>query len=97
MKKSNIKIDKEHLLRYHFLNYCRYCLVSMLEYANEKNLSSTVINFKSENDGLLFKEYCDNDGKNTEEWLTNNGYKDVLYESYYKHLFFSLLVDFCNY
>ncbi len=69
----------------------------MLEYSDEKKLSNTFIDFKCENDRMLFKEYCDNNGKNTEGWLKNNGYKDVLYESYYKYLFFSLIGGFCNY
>ena len=97
MKKSKIKIDKEHLPRYYFLNYCRYCLVSMLEYADEKKLSHAFIDFKDENEKVLFKEYCDSDVKNMAQWLVDNGHKHILYELCYKHLFFSLIVDFSNY
>ena len=96
MKKSKIKINEEHFPRHIFLTYCRNCLFNMLEYADKEQLSSAKIDLKSEDEKLQFESFC----KNTESmlsWLDSKGHKDTLYNLYYKHLFFSLIVDFSNY
>lgn len=85
---SNNKFSREDS----FLNYCRNCLHNILLYADEKNLVTDCIKLKSEEE-LIELEKSDD----AQQWLINNGYKAEMYYLYYKHLFFSLLVDFSNY
>lgn len=96
-KKENLKISEEFLPFHDFLNYCRVCFLSMIEYADKKHLSKEAINYKSDTDRMAFDGICKNQNKDAEQWLIDNGYKDVVFNFYFKHLFFSLLVDFCNY
>ena len=94
-KKENLKISEEFVPFYDFLNYCRACFLSIIEYVDKNHLSDEPINYKSDKDRVIFEDVCKD--KDAEQWLINNGYKDVLFNFYFKHLFFSLLVDFCNY
>lgn len=96
-KKENLKISQEFLPFYDFLNYCRFCFLDMLEYADKKHLSMEAINYKSDADRMAFENICKNQKQNLDQWLLDNGYKKVAFNFYFKHLFFSLLVDFCNY
>lgn len=93
--KETIKISEEFLPFYDFLNYCRACFLSIIEYVDKNHLSVEPINYKSDKDRVIFEDVCKD--KDAEQWLINNGYKDVVFNFYFKHLFFSLLVDFCNY
>lgn len=93
--KETIKISEEFLPFYDFLNYCRACFLSIIEYVDKNHLSVEPINYKSDKDRVIFEDVCK--GKDAEQWLIDNGYKDVVFNFYFKHLFFSLLVDFCNY
>lgn len=94
---SKAKTKEEFLLSHDFLIYCKMCISSMIEYADRKSLVRESINFKSNNDRIAFENFCKDKDNNAEQWLMDNGYKDVMYSVYYKHLFFSLLVDFANY
>ncbi len=96
-KKENLKISEEFLPFHDFLNYCRICFSSMIEYADKKHLSKESINYKSDTDKMAFESICKNQNKDVDQWLIDNGYKDTVFNFYFKHLFFSLLVDFCNY
>lgn len=96
-KKENLKISEEFLPFHDFLNYCRICFSDMLKYADKKHLSKEAINYKSNKDRITFEEICKNQNMDAEQWLIDNGYKDVVFNFYFKHLFFSLLVDFSNY
>lgn len=96
-KKETLKISEEFLPFHDFLNYCRVCFSSIIEYADKKHLSKEAINYKSDTDRMAFDCICKNQNKDVDQWLINNGYKDVVFNFYFKHLFFSLLVDFCNY
>ena len=93
--KETIKISEEFLPFYDFLNYCRACFLSIIEYVDKNHLSVEPINYKSDKDRVIFEDVCK--GKDAEQWLIDNGYKDVVFNFYFKHLFFSLLVDFWNY
>lgn len=95
--KNNPKINDEFLPTHDFLNYCRTCLISIIEYADNNTLVKEAINYKSDTDQKAFETIRDNSDNNAEQWLIDNGYEDVVYAYYYKHLFFSLLVDFSNY
>lgn len=95
--KKNLKSSEEFLSFHKFLDYCYICFWDMLKYADKKHLSNEAINFKSDKDRITFEEICKNQNKNTDQWLIDNGYKDVVFNFYFKHLFFSLLVDFSNY
>ena len=95
--KNILKIKEDFLSAHNFLNHCRMCLISMIEYADNNRLVGESINFKSDNDKIAFENLCKNKDNNTEQWLMDNGFKDVMYSFYYKHLFFSLIVDFSNY
>ncbi|MBD5116854.1 MAG: hypothetical protein HDT48_05015 [Ruminococcaceae bacterium] len=90
---NNLNIDEIILLNHYFLNYCRICLFNIVQYADENKLSGETIKFKTNIDKTIFQKESDN----AEQWLMDNGYKDIMYEFYYKHLFFSLIVDFSNY
>lgn len=94
-KKENLKISEEFVPFYDFLNYCRASFLSIIEYVDKNHLSDEPINYKSDKDRVIFEDVCKD--KDAEQWLIDNGYKDVVFNFYFKHLFFSLLVDFCNY
>lgn len=96
-KKKNRKVSEEFLPYHDFLNYCSACLSSIITYADKNHLSKDVINYKSDNERMIFEDICKNTDKDAEQWLIDNGYKDTVFNFYFKHLFFSLLVDFCNY
>lgn len=96
-KKENLKISEEFLPFHNFLNYCRVCFSNIIEYTDKKHLSQEAVKFKSNTDRMAFEDVCKNQHRNVDQWLIDNGYKDVVFKFYFKHLFFSLLVDFCNY
>lgn len=94
---DNTKIIEEFSLQHIYLDYCRMCLISIIEFADKEKLSTEKIDFNSDKDMLTYDSICKSENENAEQWLMNNGYKDIMYRFYYKHLFFSLLVDFSNY
>lgn len=94
---NNINTNETILLNHHFLNYCKTCLFNMVQYADKNNLVSECINLKSNDELNAIKEIDNGKYENIEKWLINNGYKNDIYNVYYKHLFFSLIVDFSNY
>ena len=83
---------------YHnYLVYCNDVMVSMLQFCDENQLSNERIPFISQEHNDYFQAMSkDNDGK-WQDWLINNGYKETMYRSFYKHTFFSLLSDLCHY
>lgn len=96
-KRENLKISEEFLPFNNFLNYCRRCLMDMVEYADKHELKKEPIHYRSDNDRKCVEKIFKSKVEDTDKWLINNGYKDVIYNFYYKHLFISLLVDFFNY
>lgn len=96
-KNENLKISEEFLPFNNFLNYCRRCLMDMVEYADKHDLTKEPIHYRSDSDRSCVEKIFRSKVENTDKWLIDNGYKDVVFNFYFKHLFFSLLVDFCNY
>lgn len=94
---NNTRMKEEFLSSHNFLDYCRKCIISMIEYTDEKRLADQPIKYKSDDDRVAYENFCKNKDNNAEQWLMENGYKDVMYSFYYKQLFFSLLTDFSNY
>lgn len=79
-----------------FLEYCKNCLLDMIKLADKKHLSNESFSISEGNEDVL-KEYCKLNNADRQKWLLENGHEDVVYNFYYKHLFFSLVVDFSNY
>lgn len=94
---ETIKISEEFLPFYDYLNYCRICFSDIIKYADKNHLSQEAINYRSDNDKKIFETICNTEEYDEKQWLIDNGYKDVVFNYYFKHLFFSLLVDFSNY
>lgn len=94
---NNTRMKEEFLPSHDFLDYCRKCIISMINYTDEKRLADQPIKYKSDDDRVACEVFCKNKDNNAEQWLMENGYKDVMYSFYYKQLFFSLLIDFSNY
>lgn len=94
---KNYQIDETFLPYHGFLNYCKNCLINILKYADNHNLSKEEFNFNTDSDYIYFKKLCDNDDIDRDKWLIENGNKDAMYKFYYKHLFFSLISDFLDY
>lgn len=90
-------IDIEHLPRHDFLNYCKNCLLDIVAFADKNHLTKATISFKTEEDKQQYQKACIIQGEDTLTWLLTNDYKETAYELCYKHLFFSLVVDFSNY
>ncbi len=94
---DDFNINKNFSKNQFFLNYCKLCLNSILKYVDEHEIVKEVIDFKSDDDKKAFENICNAKNIDYEQWLIENGYKNILYAVYFKHLFFSLLVDFSNY
>lgn len=92
----NFQIDPKHYDKHNFLTYCNDVLVSILQYIDAEQLSSTRINFKSQADAEAFAQ-LDPDTDDWQGWLDQNGYGDSLREVDYRHVLFSLVGDFCHY
>ena len=90
------QIEPKHYLKHNYLTYCNDVLVSLLKYADEQELSTIQIEFEDENAAELF-EQLDNDSDDWQTWLIQNGFKDQIYKAYFRHTFFSLIKDFCQY
>lgn len=90
------KFNTDFSPNHSFLEYCKNCLLDMIKYADEKHLSNESFSIPVENEEVL-KEYCNLNNTDRQKWLLENGHEDAVYNFYYKHLFFSLVVDFSNY
>lgn len=97
MQDYNFQLDDEFLPFHDFLNYCRICFINIVQRADQNQLTKETINFKTADDAAAYAKICETQGVCKDEWLIQHGYKETLYKVYYKHLFFSLLVDFSNY
>jgi predicted RNA-binding Zn-ribbon protein involved in translation (DUF1610 family) len=93
------QILPEFYIKHNYLTYCNDVLVSILKYVDENQLSSEKIYFQSEEKVKEFENISQNDdnGYSWQDWLIDNGCKDQIYQCYYKHTLFSLVVDFCHY
>lgn len=89
------QIAPKHYQKHNYLTFCNDVLVSILKYADQKKLSSIQLEFKTPTDAKMFAEKTDD--STWQDWLLQNGYRDQLYNVYYRHTFFSLIGDFCNY
>lgn len=94
---NNTRMKEEFLPSHNFLDYCRKCIISVINYTDENRLGDQPIKYKSDDNRVACEDFCKNKDNNLEQWLMENGYKDVMYSFYYKQLFFSLLIDFSNY
>ena len=90
------QIEEKHFIKHNYLTFCNDVLVDILRYADTNKLSSEKIEFKNQTDCDEFNKVS-NSNKEWQEWLLNNGYKETMYNAYYKHIFFSLVSDFCSY
>lgn len=93
----NFKIDEINYARYDYLNYCKHVLLDIVKYADEHSLTTTSIPFKNDTDRKNFAELCESDDEKGMKWLLENGYEESVYDCTYKHVFFSLIVDFSNF
>lgn len=89
------QIAPKHYQKHNYLTFCNDVLVSILKYADQQKLSSIQLEFKTPTDAEMFAEKTDD--STWQDWLLQNGYRDQLYSVYYRHTFFSLIGDFCNY
>lgn len=90
------QIEPKHYARHNYLTFCNDMLVSILQYVDEHRLSTIKVQFQNSSDTEQFNKICKESG-NWQQWLLENGYKTDLYESFFRHTFFSLISDFCNY
>lgn len=90
------QIAPKHYNRHNYLTFCNDVLVSILKYADENRLSTIKISFRCKEDAEQFKKINGESG-DWQTWLLENNYKDDLYEAFFRHTFFSLIADFCNY
>ncbi len=90
------QIEEKHYIKHNYLTFCNDVLVDLLRFADANKLTNETIKFANKNDCDEFNKVSEENG-DWQEWLLNNGYKDTLYNSYYKHVFFSLVSDFCSY
>lgn len=89
-------IPKKYMSKHNYLVYCNDVLASILRYVDSHNLSSKTITFSSPEQAKEF-ENIDHRLNDWQEWMIHNGYKEELYEVFYRHTLFSVLSDFCNY
>lgn len=96
MKKQSFpfKIDPKYYNAHNNLTFCNDVFVSILHYADKTHLTQIQIPFNSEAD---YETFNSQDDDSWQDWLLQNGYRDLMYDAYYKHTFFSLLTDFCNF
>ena len=93
----DFKLDKIHYARFDYLNYCRHVLMDIINYTENHDVTMTTIPFKNDNDKMTFEKLCEAENEKGTQWLLDNGYECTIYNSAYKRLFFSLLVDFVNF
>ena len=85
---------------HNYLVYCNDVLVSMLQYVDEHRLTSMPFQFDSNEKAAEFdlnNQMYDSENTLWQDWLIENGYKESMYEIYYRHTLFSLVSDLCNY
>ena len=92
-----LRIDPSLYEKHDFLVYCNDVLVSLLQYADEQNLSTIQITFRNETDAHQYQKHLNESENGWQSWLIENGYKDMMYEAYYRHTFFSLVGDMCHF
>lgn len=90
------QIDPKHYPQHNYLTFCNDVLVSILRYADATKLSTTKLVFNTKADFDAF-EQAKKESEDWQEWLLHNGHHNELYEAYFRHTFFSLIADFCNY
>ena len=90
------QIDPKHYQQHNYLTFCNDVLVSILRYAAATKLSTTKLEFNTKADFDAF-EQAKKESEDWQEWLLYNGHHNELYEAYFRHTFFSLIADFCNY
>ena len=91
------QLNEIHYARYDYLNYCRYVLIDMVNYADKNKSTITTIPFKNDKDKDTFAGICESKDIDGMKWLMDNGYEEAVYDCTYKHIFFSMLVDFSNF
>ena len=89
--KFTFQIEPRHYGKHNYLTYCNDVLVSILKYVDREKLSSVKIEFRSENDANLFLK-IEKDSEDWQNWLMAHGYIEELYEAYYRHTLFSLVL-----
>ena len=92
----SFQIDPKHYNQHNYLTFCNDVLVSILRYADANNLANIKLEFNAKADFDAF-EQAKKDSDDWQEWLLHNGHHDEMYEAYFRHTFFSLIADFCNY
>ena len=53
------QLNEIHYARYDYLNYCRYVLIDMVNYAEKNKSTTTTIPFKNDNDKEIFPHNVD--------------------------------------
>lgn len=91
-------LTEEHMEQHNFLNYCCSCLLNIISYIDENKSVREDLHFENESLKTEFQNKCSTLTETEKiKWLVDNGCKKNIYDFYYKHLFFSLIVDFSNY
>lgn len=90
------RIDPKHYRQHNYLTYCNDVLVSILQYVDSNKLSWTKLVFKDQADSDAFEQF-EKESDDWQDWLLQHGYRDEMYEAYFRHTFFSLISDFCSY
>lgn len=93
---AHFMISPENYDKHNFLVFCNNVLVSILKYADQNKLSSTQIQFTTSAERQAFNNFTES-SDDWQDWLYVHGHKTELYETYFKHTFFSLIADFCSY
>lgn len=86
------QIDPKHYEKHNFLTFCNDVLVSILQYSDKNKVSTIQIDFNNEETTKAFEN-----AEDWQEWLIDNGFKEEMYEAYYRHTLLSLTSDFCHY
>lgn len=86
----NLLIPKRYWEKHNFCTYLDNILLSLLKYADKKQLSTEKITFKSTEEGKRFNE---DNGNDIYERMKNTGHIDVICRVMYKHIYFSLIRD----
>lgn len=89
------QIEPQYYHKHNYLTYCNDLLVSILKYADQQKLSSIRLDFKNDTDSNVFEQKVSD--SEWQDWLLQSGYEDQMYDLYYRHMFFSLIADFCHY
>lgn len=85
-------LPRKHWKQQDYLLYTYDVIADMLRQADKKDLSAVTLEFADLAQGISFEKADD-----IFNWMDNNGYHDASIKLFERHVFFSLLKDFCFY